>query len=139
MEDSLEAQVRDGLVQVSFAVTAVLSQVAAAHELSLTQLRMFGVLRDREITMAELAGSLGLDRSSVTGLVDRASRRGWVQRRQGVADRRQVLVSLTDEGRQLAALGAAEVGSLLRPLVGLLSVAERESLARLLGALADAR
>jgi DNA-binding MarR family transcriptional regulator len=139
MEDSLEAQVRDGLVQVSFAVTAVLSQVAAAHELSLTQLRMFGVLRDREITMAELAGSLGLDRSSVTGLVDRASRRGWVQRRQGAADRRQVLVSLTDEGRQLAALGAAEVGSLLRPLVGLLSVAERESLARLLGALADAR
>jgi DNA-binding MarR family transcriptional regulator len=139
MEDSLEAQVRDGLVQVSFAVTAVLSQVAAAHELSLTQLRMFGVLRDREITMAELAGSLGLDRSSVTGLVDRASRRGWVQRRQGVADRRQVLVSLTDEGRQLAALGAEEVGSLLRPLVGPLSVAERESLARLLGALADAR
>ena len=67
----------------SFEVIAVLSRAAARHDLSLTQLRMLGVLRDREPRMAELADFLGLDRSTVSGLVDRA-----VATRPGAADRR---------------------------------------------------
>ena len=62
----------DGLVQVSFTVIALLSRVAAEHDLSLTQLRVLAILRDREPTMAELATHLGLERSSVSGLIDRA-------------------------------------------------------------------
>ena len=56
---------RDGLVQVSFAVIAVLSRVAAEQDLSLTQLRVLGILRDRQPTMAELATYLGLERSGI--------------------------------------------------------------------------
>ena len=71
---------RDGLVQVSFAVIAALSRVAAEHDLSLTRLRVLGILRDREPTMAELATYLGLERSTVSGLVDRAVQRGLVRK-----------------------------------------------------------
>src|ERR1700758_4961531 len=92
---------RDNLVQVSFAVTAVLSRVAAEQDLSLTQLRVLGILRDREPTMAELASYLGLERSTVSGLIDRAVQRGLVRRTTDPADGRSVRVSLTTEARRV--------------------------------------
>src|ERR1700681_2371450 len=77
---SVDDDLRDSLVQLSFGVIAVLSRVAAEHDLSLTQLRVLGILRDREPTMAELATYLGLERSTVSGLIDRAVKRGLVRR-----------------------------------------------------------
>ena len=50
--------VMDALVQTSFTVMALLSQVAAAHDMSLTQLRVLAILRDRQPRMAELAAHL---------------------------------------------------------------------------------
>src|ERR1700748_339373 len=97
----IDAELRDSLVQVSFAVTAVLSRVAAEQDLSLTQLRVLGILRDREPTMAELATYLGLERSTVSGLTDRAVQRGLVQKDADPADGRAVRISLTPEARRL--------------------------------------
>jgi MarR family transcriptional regulator, lower aerobic nicotinate degradation pathway regulator len=91
----------DGLTQLSFVILGLLEVRAAEHDLSLAQTRLLGVLRDRVPTMNQLARLLGLDKSSVTGLVDRAERRGLVTRVPSAADRRAVLVTLTDEGRSL--------------------------------------
>src|SRR5262245_49350887 len=101
----------DAVVQVSFRVMALLSQVAGANELSLTQLRVLAILRDHEPTMAELADHLGLDRSTVSGLVDRAAERGLVQRVSNPADRRSSRVKLTRAGRRLAETRAHDIAS----------------------------
>ena len=70
--------------------------------------------------MNELARLLGLDKSSITGLVDRAERRGLVVRVPSTTDRRAVLVSLTKDGRSLASRVAdrfeADVSVMLCPL-----------------------
>jgi hypothetical protein len=71
----------------------MLERRAAEHDLSIIQTRLLGVPRDRKPTMNELAWFLGLDKSSVTGLVDRAERRGLVARVPSTTDRRAVLVS----------------------------------------------
>src|SRR3954462_10769404 len=70
----------DVLVQLSFLVQGVLGRIAAEHDLSLTQVRLLGILRDRRPGMLELARHLGLDKSSMTGLVARAEKRGLVRR-----------------------------------------------------------
>src|ERR1700712_1945473 len=93
----------DGLVQLSFAVQAVLTEVAGAQDLSVPQLRLLGVLRDRRPGMLELANRFGVDKSSMTGLVDRAERRGLVRRHAGEHDRRSVRVSITKAGSSLVA------------------------------------
>ena len=72
------AELRDALAQMSFTLMAVLTEVAAEHDLSLTQLRVLGILRDREPTMADLATFTGLERSTISGLIDRAAQRGLV-------------------------------------------------------------
>ncbi|WAJ45067.1 MarR family transcriptional regulator [Mycobacterium sp. Aquia_216] len=123
---------RDNLVQVSFAVIAVLSRVAAEHDLSLTQLRVLGILRDREPAMAELATYLGLERSTVSGLIDRAVQRGLVRKSTDAVDGRSVRVSLTAQARRLQVRVIAEIGELMAPMTGSLNGTEQQRLSALL-------
>ena len=123
---------RDSLVQVSFAVIAVLNRVAAEHDLSLTQLRVLGILRDREPTMAELATYLGLERSTVSGLIDRAIQRGLVRKSSDSADGRVVRVGLTAEAQRLKSGVITEIGDLMAPLTDRLTPGEQRRLAALL-------
>ena len=129
---AVDDDLRDSLVQVSFAVTAVLSRVAAEQDLSLTQLRVLGILRDRKPTMAELADYLGLERSTVSGLIDRAVQRGLVEKDTDPADGRSVRVSLTAQARRLASGIVAEIGELMLPLTGRLNAGEQKRLTDLL-------
>jgi MarR family transcriptional regulator, lower aerobic nicotinate degradation pathway regulator len=99
----------DALVQLSFLVQSVLSRLAAKHDLSIIQVRLLGVLRDREPAMMELASFLELDKSSVTGLIDRAERRGLVRRTSDASDRRAVHVVLTERGQSVAETFATQV------------------------------
>ncbi|OBG77131.1 MULTISPECIES: MarR family winged helix-turn-helix transcriptional regulator [unclassified Mycobacterium] len=123
---------RDSLVQMSFTVVAALSRVAAEHDLSLTQLRVLGILRDREPTMAELAGYLGLERSTVSGLVDRGTQRGLLRKKADLADGRSVRVCLTAEARRLEVVVLGKIGDLLAPLTDRLGQPEQQRLAGLL-------
>ncbi len=125
----------DGLAQLSFLVQGILERRAREHDLSVIQIRLLGVLRDRMPTMNELSRLLGLDKSSVTGLVDRAERRGLVVRVPSTADRRAVLVSLTDRGRSLASAGAARFGADISLLLKHLPSADRDALSRLISRL----
>ncbi|GAA4503603.1 MarR family transcriptional regulator [Actinoallomurus oryzae] len=133
--DQVSAELMDGLVQASFAVMALLSRVAAEHDLSLTQLRVLAILRDREPMMAELAAHLGLERSSVSGLVDRAVRRGLVRRDASEKDGRAVRVALTPDGRRLAGVITDKVADLLTPMTRGLAPADRRRLSGLLARL----
>ena len=124
----------DAVVQLSFAVHEVLGRLAAEHDLSLTQVRLLGVLRDREPAMLELARLLHLEKSSASGLVDRAERRGLVVRLRGVGtDARAVHVRLAPAGHELARTFAAALEERLPVLLEPLGAREREALARLAG------
>ncbi len=78
--DTRELSPVDGLAQLSFVVHRMLEHRAAEHDLSIIQTRLLGVLRDRKPTINELGKLLGLDKSSTSGLVERAERRGLVAR-----------------------------------------------------------
>ncbi len=127
----------DALVRSSFSVMAVLSRIGAEHDLSLTQLRMLGILRDRRVTMSELAGYLGLDKSTVSGLVSRAEKRSLIGRAPNPADGRAIDVFLTAAGTELAGRGAAQVARALSPMTGALTPAQARQLTTLLERLLD--
>ena len=124
----------EALVQMSFTVIGIISTVAARHGLSLTLLRVGATLRNRTLTMSELATYLGLDRSTVTGLITRAEERGFLVRVENEIDKRSSRVTLTDTGQQLSTACAAEIAREIEPVVAPLSTAERRRLDRLLRA-----
>jgi DNA-binding MarR family transcriptional regulator len=127
----------DSLVQLSFAVQSAIARVADVHDLSLVQVRLLGILRDREPAMLAVAAVLKLDKSSVTGLVARAERRGLVRRAAGPGDRRTVHVALTERGRRLVHKVAKQIERELSVLVEGLSEAQRRSLVTLASQIVD--
>ncbi|MEV4453146.1 MULTISPECIES: MarR family winged helix-turn-helix transcriptional regulator [Streptomyces] len=121
----------DALAQLSFLVHNALDEIAGQHDLSIIQARLLGVLRDREPTMNQLGRLLGLDKSSISGLVDRAQRRGLVTRTVSVNDRRAFQVSITDAGRQLIEQLAAQFAERIELSVAPLPDADRQRLSQL--------
>jgi DNA-binding MarR family transcriptional regulator len=126
----------DALVQLSFLVQSVLGRVATDHGLSITQMRVLGVLRDRKPGMQQLAHHLHLDKSSVSGLIDRAERRGLVRRFATTEDGRAVRVSWTPLGRKIMAEVEKAVNLEIADLVKSLSPREQTQLSRLASRLA---
>lgn len=122
----------DALAQAAFATMAILHKLAARHDLSLTQLRVGGILRDRRLRMAELARYLGLEKSTMTGLVDRAEARGIMARAPSSDDGRAIDVFLTKDGLELARKVEGQLRDALAPLTARLDVADQERLQRLL-------
>jgi DNA-binding MarR family transcriptional regulator len=129
----------DTLVKTSFAAMAALNRTAAEHDLSLTQLRVLAILRDRRVKMSELADYLGLDKSTVSGLVDRAEKRGLLRRAPNPLDGRGVDVLLTTGGAELAERGAAEIAQSLSPMTSALTTAETRRLTALLERMLEPR
>ncbi|POM25655.1 Multiple antibiotic resistance protein MarR [Actinomadura rubteroloni] len=121
----------DALVQLSFRIQRVLAATAAEHDLSVIQLRLLGILRDRTPGMVELGRFLGLDKSSMTGLVSRAEKRGLVERSPSPDDGRAVRVALTPPGRELTAHCTAEVDRRIAALTDHLTPAQRTRLTTL--------
>jgi DNA-binding MarR family transcriptional regulator len=122
----------DVLVQATFVTMAVLNGVAADNDLSLTQLRVLAILRDRKVRMSALAVHLGLDKSTMSGLVDRAVKRGLLTRSPSSDDGRAIEVSLSRAGADLAEELYTRITALLSPTTDRLSPAERNRLQMLL-------
>jgi DNA-binding MarR family transcriptional regulator len=122
----------DALVQASFMTMAVLNKVGADNDLSLTQLRVLAILRDRRLRMTALADYLGLEKSTMSGLVDRAEKRGLLERAPSREDGRAVDVFLSREGMAFARRLYAYVRQALSPLTGQLAATDQRRLQELL-------
>jgi MarR family transcriptional regulator, organic hydroperoxide resistance regulator len=122
----------DALVQTSFVTMAVLNKVGTEHDLSLTQLRVLAILSDRRLKMAELAAYLGLDKSTMSGLVARAEKRDLLVRAPNPDDGRAVDVFLTRAGRTLARRLHAQVATALAPVTDPLTRTDQRRLRTLL-------
>ncbi|HTT59247.1 MAG TPA: MarR family transcriptional regulator [Acidimicrobiales bacterium] len=121
----------DGLVQLSFCVQAIVGGVTSRYDSSISQTRLLGALRGRELTMAQIARLLNLDKSSATGLVDRAASKGYVVRSASRQDGRSVRVSLTAQGRRVTERVAHEVAQQIDAVARGMSSAERRRLSQL--------
>jgi len=122
----------DALAQAAFVTMAVLNKVGADHDLSLTQLRVLAILRDRRLRMTALADYLGLEKSTMTGLVDRAEKSGLLHRAPSASDGRAVDVFLSPDGAELAGRLYARVARSLSPMTSELAPAEQRRLQALL-------
>lgn len=94
------------------------------HGLTVAQYNVLNVLALAEsaagLSQRELGDELVVDRSNVTGLIDRMTRAGWVRRADDPEDRRIYRVQLTPDGRRLwekvSPRYAAVVGQVTRSL-----------------------
>jgi MarR family transcriptional regulator for hemolysin len=70
-------------------------------ELTLPQAQVLRVLRRGPLQTGQLAAQMRISAPAITQLTDRLIRKGLIERRSAVDDRRCVIVALSDEGRSL--------------------------------------
>ncbi|MEU6424669.1 MarR family transcriptional regulator [Microbispora sp. NPDC046973] len=121
------------LVRSTFLVNAVYANSAREYGLTQQQGQLLCVLMAQPYGMSELGATLGLAKSSLTGLVDRSERHGLVRRTPDPQDSRAVRVSLTRQGAKLADEFYTETCRRVEELTSGLAPAERDTLAALLG------
>jgi DNA-binding MarR family transcriptional regulator len=115
-----------GLVQLSGLIRGTFARIADRHGLTPVQARLLCVLAAGPRGMADLARCCGVEKAALTGLVDRAERRGLAKRVPVPGDRRALRVTLTDDGRRSAATFHAEVTAELSKLLSPLAPRDRE-------------
>jgi long-chain acyl-CoA synthetase len=87
-------------------LSRIVENALADEELTLPQYRLLAFLSQGDWAASALATRLDVSRPSITALVDGLVKRGLVERRNGVDDRRRVDHLLTAEGKR--ALDAAD-------------------------------
>jgi MarR family transcriptional regulator for hemolysin len=100
-----------------------------AAELNLVQVRVLRRLARQPQSLGQLGTELALAPPSVTRLVDRLEERGLIARRRDDEDRRKVVATLTEEGRQLVSAVPFLEGTAIRIAVDRMKVADRERIA----------
>jgi len=129
----------DALVTTAFVTMAVINKIGAENDLSLSLIRVLGILWDRRPRMAELADYLGLERHTMSGLIARAEKRGLVGRAPNEEDGRATDVFLTGDGAKLVKRLHVQGRQALAPLIEQLSASDQQLLQELLQRMFETR
>jgi DNA-binding MarR family transcriptional regulator len=127
----------EALTRLSQLVAHVFADVSRSRDLTPQQAQLLCTLLEGPIGMTELGRLLHLEKSSLTGLVDRVERRGLVVRTRDPNDRRASQVALTGQGARLAADSHEDVTERLEALADELAPADRKRLASAIATMLD--
>ena len=93
---------------------------------------IYALLKNQRLTMAEIAEKIDRDKSTVTALVDKLVRLGYVTKKRDTQDTRVVYVSLTDKGIELKPIFETVSNDVLYTFYNGISEKEKEELLRIL-------
>ncbi|ROO89000.1 DNA-binding MarR family transcriptional regulator [Actinocorallia herbida] len=99
----------EALVRLSHMVQHVFADVSRAHGLTPQQTQLLCRLARGPVPMGTLAAALHLERSGLSGLVDRVERRGLLERVRDPRDRRIWHAALTPPGQEAADAAHQEI------------------------------
>ncbi|WP_336207112.1 MarR family winged helix-turn-helix transcriptional regulator [Nonomuraea sp. LPB2021202275-12-8] len=120
------------LVRMSHLVQRVFADVSREHDTTPQQAQLLCLLIGGPVGMTELSRLVNLEKSSLTGLVDRVERRGLVARVRDSSDRRTCRVALTPQGERLAVDLHDEISGRLDTLAEALPDGDGERLAAII-------
>jgi DNA-binding MarR family transcriptional regulator len=105
----------------------------AELDLTLLQAQVLRVLRRGALPTGQLAAELRISAPAITQLTDRLARKGLIERRPAVDDRRTVLVALSAKGRRLVDQFRKRRADLFSKALAELSEGEQEQIVEALG------
>jgi len=101
-------------------------------KISIPQYTLLGFLSVNEsLNMGKLASLMGHTTPATTGLVDRLTQAGLVERFAIPTDRRQVMVRITSKGRSLVEEVKSEIAQCLANIMNTLQASDREAWPRI--------
>jgi DNA-binding MarR family transcriptional regulator len=93
---------------------------------------LYALFQKRRMTMAEIAGKIGRDKSTVTALVGKLVSFGYVVKERDTQDTRVAYVTLTPQGQELEPVFEAISRRVLERFYANVSESEKQELLRIL-------
>lgn len=93
---------------------------------------IYALFKNERMTMAEIANKIGRDKSTVTALIDKLVKLGYVIKERDTQDTRVVYVTLTKKGYELEPIFEAVSAKLLEVFYLGISEEEKEELTKIL-------
>ncbi|TRX75685.1 MarR family winged helix-turn-helix transcriptional regulator [Pseudomonas mangiferae] len=119
----LANQYKDGL----------LDKHLSSHDVTVAQFKVLLLLaRDGLDSPAALCRPLALDSGAMTRMLDRLESKGLIERTRNTEDRRQIRLSLTEQGRAFSLHGSRIAADAMNELIDPLEPGEVDELQRLL-------
>jgi DNA-binding MarR family transcriptional regulator len=94
---------------------------------------MMTVDRMKEATMGQLSENMGFPMSTATGIVDRLGKKGYMERGRSETDRRIVVISLTEKGKDFIGGVKEIIFSYIKRADEVLEDEEWETIIRIVG------
>jgi MarR family transcriptional regulator, organic hydroperoxide resistance regulator len=127
-----------GLHRATHATLQVLSARLAGLDLPASEINVLATLAGHQLlTVGALAAATATRPTTLTSVLDRLARRGYVGREVDPADRRSFLISLTPGGQQAAASVSAAVCELEQAALAGVSPAQRAGFFAVVDALSE--
>lgn len=114
--ETAERTLEDALLALYFSLDRVYARASRDVDLTPQQAGLLCMAEWQRPALGQLAHALGCDKTNVTGLVDRAAKKGLVRRAVDPKDRRVTRVDVTEEGRDLVARFHEALGTRLSNL-----------------------
>lgn len=136
LPDSIRAGLPYLLARAHHRQLEVFAQYTTAFDIAARDYAAMLLLEAHQnLWQSQIAETLGLDRTTVTYLVDGLEKRGWLARKRDPNDRRAHMVTLTGGGKKALAEIKPAVTEAKKDLLKPLSAAEQDQLCDLLSRL----
>ncbi|HET6737932.1 MAG TPA: MarR family transcriptional regulator [Kribbella sp.] len=122
-----DTDLASALVQTMHRLQDLHAETSRPLGLTPQQAHLLCVLISGPLGMTELSGILGIERSSLTSMVDRLERRSLVARIPSPGDRRACRIELTDDGLAVAHQAHDAVVTRINSLTAALPAAVRQT------------
>lgn len=115
-----------------------MTRCANSSHISIPQFTILSYLETSgEMTMGRLASYMGHTTPATTGLIDRLTETGLVERKNAPEDRRKVLVNITLKGKQILQSSREEIRAKLSKVMEKLTLEDRDAWLRIYRTLQD--
>lgn len=130
----------DAVVDATRTVGALIAESLAAVEppITMPQWRVLVLASESPMNASAVAQDLGIHQSNATRICDRLVKAGLLDRRRAEGDRRQVVLTLTQEGRQLYETAMSLRRARVERAMALMSESDRSALAAAMTAFSEA-
>lgn len=138
IEKDLVLRAREAFTRHSRLLNRLMRERLSCGPVTVQQCYALEALAKAPLTMKALSSELALHQSTVTRIVEKLERQGYVARTRQPRDRRAVVVEITELGRETYEVLDENSMALIRAVLTMVPVAERESVVSALETLARA-
>jgi MarR family transcriptional regulator, organic hydroperoxide resistance regulator len=127
------------LQQAALATSRLVNARLAEGSLTASEINVLANMSDGQFrTVGEIGALTGIQPTTLTNILDRLTKRGYLLRELNLADRRSFLLHLTPEGGQAAERAGEAMAGVVRDAAGAFTEADVAAFRKVLHALTEA-